>query len=74
MNVKSFITGNDYQEFKQTMLDSFITKPLDIKSTDADGIALEVRASQIAIEKLVKAFKNFELKAKPEIQIEKPYR
>lgn len=74
MNVKSFITGNDYQEFKQTMLDSFITKPLDIKSTDADGIALEVRASQIAIEKLVKAFKSFELKAKPEIQIEKPYR
>lgn len=74
MNIKSFITGSDYQEFKQMMLDSFITKPLDIKATDVEGIAIEVRASQIAVDKLVKAFRNFELKAKPEIQIEKPYR
>ena len=74
MNIKNFISGSDYQEFKQTMLDSFITKPLDIKATDVEGIALEVRASQIAVERLVNAFKKFESKAQPEIQIEKPYR
>ena len=74
MNIKSFITGSDYQEFKQMMLDSFITKPLDIKSTDAEGIAIEVKASQIAVDRLVKAFKGFESKAKPEIVVDKPYR
>jgi hypothetical protein len=74
MNVKNFITSNDYQEFKQFMLNEFVTKPLDIKATDIEGIAVEVKACQIAIDKLVKGLKKFELTAKPDIQVEKPYR
>lgn len=74
MNVLNFITKTDYPEFKQFMLNEFVTKPLDIKATDIEGIALEVKASQIAIEKLVKGFKKFESMAKPEIQVDKPYR
>lgn len=68
MNVYNFITKTEYPEFKKIMLQEFITKPLDIKATTTSGIALEVRASQIAIEKLVKAFKVFEAQAKPELK------
>lgn len=74
MNVLNFITKTDYPEFKKMMLQEFLTKPLDIKSTTTAGIALEVRASQIAIEKLVKGFKNFEAMAKPEMVEQKPFR
>ena len=74
MNVKSFISGSDYKEFKSEMIASFATKPLDIKSVDAEGIVLEVKACQIAIDKLLKAFIKFESKAKPEIVKDEPYR
>jgi hypothetical protein len=66
MNIRNFITKTDYPEFKKMMLQEFLTKPLDIKATTTASIALEVKASQIAIEKLVKAFKAFEIMAKPE--------
>lgn len=74
MNVYNFITKTDYPEFKKMMLQEFLTKPLDIKETTIDGIALEVRASQIAIEKLIKAFKAFESTSKTEIAEQKPFR
>lgn len=74
MNVSNFITKTDYQEFKKIMLKEFITKPLDIKATDSDGIVIEVRASQIAIEKLLKAFKRFEGMATVDKVEQKPFR
>lgn len=74
MNVYNFITKTDYPEFKKMMLQEFLTKPLDIKATTTAGIALEVRASQIAIEKLIKGFKTFESMAKTEIVEQKPFR
>lgn len=74
INVYNFITKTDYPEFKKMMLQEFLTKPLDIKATTSAGIALEVRASQIAIEKLIKAFKSFESMAKTEIVEQKPFR
>jgi len=74
MNVKSFITSNDYQEFKQFMMNEFVTKPLDIKAVDTEGIIMEVKSSQIAIDKLLKGFKKFESTAVAEVQVEKPYR
>lgn len=74
INVYNFITKTDYPEFKKMMLQEFITKPLDIKATSTAAIALEVRASQIAIEKLIKGFKNFEAMAIPELKEQKPFR
>lgn len=74
MNVATFITKTDYPEFKQFMLDEFVTKPLDIKATTIEEIAIEVKASQIAIEKLLKGFKKFESMAKMEIDKAKPFR
>ena len=74
INILNFITKTEYPEFKKMMLKEFLTKPLDIKATDVEGIALEVRASQIAIEKLTKAFKRFESMAKPEEKEIKPFR
>lgn len=74
INVYNFITKTDYPEFKKMMLQEFLTKPLDIKATTTAGIALEVRASQIAIEKLIKGFKTFESMAKTEIVEQKPFR
>lgn len=74
MNIYNFITKTDYPEFKKMMLQEFITKPLDIKATSTAAIALEVRASQIAIEKLIKGFKNFESMAKIESVEQKPFR
>lgn len=74
MNVNQFITNTEYKEFKQIMLNEFITKPLDIKATTTASIALEVRASQIAIERLERAFKAFEALNRPEIKEAKPFR
>jgi len=74
LNVKQFIATPDYQELKQFISNELITRPLDIKATDVDGIALEVRASQIAIDKVLKAFKKFELTAKPEIVKQEVFR
>jgi len=74
MNVKSFITSSDYQEFKQFMLNEFVTKPLDIKATDSEGIVIEVKSGQIAIDKLLKGFKKFESTSLPEIKTDQPYR
>jgi hypothetical protein len=68
MNVQNFITKTEYPEFKKMMLQEFITRPLDIKATTSEGIAIDVRASQIAIEKLIKAFKVFESLAQPEVK------
>ena len=74
MNVYNFITKTDYPEFKKMMIQEFLTKPLDIKSTTTAGIALEVRASQIAIDKLLKAFKKFEAQVVPEIKENKSWK
>lgn len=74
INIYNFITKTDYPEFKKMMLKEFLTKPLDIKATDVEGIALEVKASQIAVEKLTKAFKRFEAMATPELKEQKPFR
>jgi len=74
INVYNFITKTDYPEFKKMMIQEFLTKPLDIKSTTTAGIALEVRASQIAIEKLLKAFKRFEAQAIPEVKETKSWK
>ena len=74
MNVYNFITKTDYPEFKKMMLQEFITKPLDIKATTSAGIALEVKASQLAIEKLIRGFKVFESMAKPEIGEKKSFK
>ena len=68
INVYNFITKTDYPEFKKMMLQEFLTKPLDIKATSTAAIALEVRASQIAIERLTRAFKAFEGLSKPELK------
>jgi len=68
MNVYNFIEKTEYKEFKKMMLNEFLTRPLDIKATTTAGIALEVRASQIAINKLIKAFRAFESLATPELK------
>lgn len=74
MNIRNFITKTEYPEFKKIMLNEFITRPLDIKATTTASIALEVKASQVAIEKLKRAFDKFESLAEPEIIEKKPYR
>jgi len=74
MNILNFITKTDYPEFKKMMIEEFVTRPLDIKSNTTAGIALEVRASQIAIEKLLKAFKKFEAQAIPEVKENKSWK
>ena len=74
MDIYNFINKTDYPEFKKIMLQEFLTKPLDIKSTTTAGIALEVKASQLAIEKLVKAFKSFEAMAVAKTVETKPFR
>lgn len=74
INVLNFITKTDYPEFKKMMIDEFVTRPLDIKATTTAGIALEVKASQIAIEKLLKAFKKFEAQVVPEVKENKSWK
>lgn len=74
INVLNFTTKTDYPEFKKMMIDEFVTRPLDIKSTTTAGIALEVRASQIAINKLLTAFKKFEAQVVPEVKENKSWK
>lgn len=74
INVYNFINKTDYPEFKKIMLQEFLTKPLDIKATSTAAIALEVRASQIAVERLIRAFKNFEAQAIPELKDKGSYK
>jgi len=73
-NVLKFTATPEYQDFKKMMLQEFLTKPLDIKSTTTAGIALEVRASQIAIDKLIRGFKRFESQIIPELGEKKSWK
>lgn len=76
INVNQFIQGNEYKELKSYLFSLFIDKPLSIKTDGRDdrAIAIEVRASQIAVDKLLKGFKKFEKQATPVIKKAEPFR
>lgn len=75
MYVDNFIKNPDYQSFKQFVIDSLVYTPLEIDTTNKTDaqIAVEVRASQMAIEKIKKVIKEFESQVQKEIVQQKPY-
>lgn len=73
---QNFIKSQDYLEMKQYLLSSFVDKPLSIKTEGKDdrAIAIEVRASQLACDKLIKGFKKFERTIEPKKIAIQPFR
>ena len=62
MNIQSFIKTAEWQEIKSFFKGELLDKPLNIKldGMSNDRIALEVRASQLAGEKIKKMISKFE--------------
>jgi hypothetical protein len=62
MSIKSLIQTEDWNEIKAFTSAEIIDKPMSIKTDgkSIESIALEVRASQIAVEKIKKAFKKLD--------------
>lgn len=73
MDWKTFKKTQTWQEIRDFLETEFIDKPLDIDTTgkSAEDIAIEVRASQIASEKLKKALNK--IKIKGEVNDIKPF-
>ena len=72
MIIEQFITTKEWAELKTIMRDEFANTPLKIKTEGltAEQIAVEVRASQIAYEKLDKFIKKLDRQAKLNIKKE----
>jgi len=73
MNFKSLVLSSDWQELKTYLLGELVYRPLDIDTTNKtiEEIALEVKASQIAAEKIKKIIQDIQFKgAKKEIKEE----
>ena len=62
MNIKNFIKTEEWQEIKTFFKGELLDKPLNIKldGMSNERIALEVRASQLAGEKIKKMISKFE--------------
>ena len=74
MNYKSFIKTQEWIDLKGFFKDEIIDRPLDIKTDfSTERIALEVRASQLATAKVLKAIRKFERLAGKELVEQKPY-
>ena len=66
MNYASIVKSQEWKEIKEYLTSEIIDKPFSIKTNglSAESIAIEVRASQIAIEKIIKAMRRLERKGK----------
>ena len=73
MNYKSIVKTGHWQEIKKYFEEEIQNKPFDIKTENlsAERIAIEVRASQLAIEKIKKAITKFERLGQEEKQSER---
>lgn len=74
--IKSFLDSEDWKEIKLYLVSELADKPLDIKTEGktAEQIAIEVRSSQIASEKIVKVIRKLERKATQERKQAQPFR
>lgn len=72
MIIEQFIKSKDWQELKSLMREEFVNTPLKIKTEGmtAEQIAIEVRASQIAYNKLDKFIKKLDRQANQNIKKE----
>jgi len=72
MIIEQFITTKEWQELKGIMKEEFGNTPLKIKTEGmtAEQIAIEVRASQIAYDKLMKFIGKLDRQAKQAIKKE----
>ena len=72
MIIEQFITTKEWAELKSIMRNEFANTPLKIKTEGltAEQIAVEVRGSQIAYEKLDKFIKKLDRQAKLSIKKE----
>ena len=70
MDIKQFITTEEWKELKEIMKEEFENTPLKIKTEGmtAEQIAIEVRASQIAYSKLDKFIKKLDRQAKQDVK------
>ena len=69
MDIKNFIASQDYQEFREFMLEKFVSKISDVDTLNLSDnqIAVEVRAHQLAEKKLAKGFRDFESQIQKDI-------
>jgi hypothetical protein len=69
---ENFIKTQEWQDLKDTMRAEFANTPLKIKTENlsAERIAIEVRASQLAYEKLDKFIKKLDRQAKSPVKPE----
>lgn len=76
MSLKSIINTSDWNEIKDFLYKEIKDKPLsiDTKNKTAEMIALELRASQIAVEKINDVIKKLELIGQEYKKDDKPYR
>lgn len=70
--LSNLIETSDWQELKDLLKEEFELKPLSIKTDNmsAEQIAIEVRASQIANERINKFIRKIQAKAKSDIKKE----
>lgn len=68
MSLQNFVNTTDWDEMKQVLKEEFEVKPLSIKTDNmsAEQIAIEVRASQIAKERMDKFIRRLQAKLKRE--------
>jgi hypothetical protein len=70
--LSNLIETKDWQDLKDLLKEEFELKPLSIKTDNmsAEQIAIEVRASQIANERINKFIRKVQAKAKSDIKKE----
>jgi hypothetical protein len=68
MSLENFVNSDDWKKLKQLLKEEFENKPMSIKTDNmsAEQIAIEVRASQIANERVNKFIKKLQAKLKRE--------
>lgn len=76
MNKDSFLKSKEWLLAKTFLIEELADKPMKIKTEglNAEAIAVEVRAAQMAAKAMARAIRKFEMKELPRASEEKPYR